>query len=79
MTSGEVLTLEQAVAATFPEALAVIGSERMNAERRALRIRVRDLAHEYENSVLRVRFALDSGSFATTVLREIITATSGDD
>ena len=72
MSSGEIAALEESVAARFPEALAVIRAERMNAERRALRIRVRDLTHDYADGVLRVRFALDAGSFATTVLREII-------
>lgn len=72
MSSGEIAALEESVAARFPEALAVIRAERMNAERRALRIRVRELTHEYADGVLRVRFALDAGSFATTVLREII-------
>jgi tRNA pseudouridine13 synthase len=72
LAQREVRELEDAVAARFPEALAVIRAARMNAERRALRIRVRDLEHEYEGDTLRLRFALSSGSFATTVLREII-------
>jgi tRNA pseudouridine13 synthase len=72
MARGEVLTLEDAVAAQFPEALAVIHAEAMKSERRALRIRVRDLAHEYSGDTLRLSFALTAGSFATTVLREII-------
>jgi tRNA pseudouridine13 synthase len=66
------------VAARFPEALDVIAHERMNAERRALRIRVRGLDHEYSEDVLRLRFELAAGSFATTVLREIIAAADGD-
>jgi len=72
LAAGETRALEESVAAQFPEALAVIASERMNAERRALRLRVRDLEHDYDGSVLRLRFALSSGSFATAVLREII-------
>jgi tRNA pseudouridine13 synthase len=72
MSSGEIAALEEGVALRFPEALSVIRAERMNAERRALRIRVRDLTHEYADGVLRVRFALDAGSFATTVLRELL-------
>ena len=76
LAAGEVLALEQRVAGQFPEALAVIQSERMNAERRALRMRVRDLQHEYADGVLRLRFALDAGSFATAVLREIIVTDS---
>jgi tRNA pseudouridine13 synthase len=79
MSSGETQALEEEVAARFPEALAVIRAERMNSERRALRIRVRDLGHNYDGETLRMRFALDAGSFATTVLREIIAATSADD
>ncbi|MEJ0084388.1 MAG: tRNA pseudouridine(13) synthase TruD [Pseudomonadota bacterium] len=74
LAGGEVLAFEERVAAGFPEALAVIAQERMKSERRALRIRVRELEHEYADGVLRVRFALSAGSFATTVLREIIAA-----
>jgi tRNA pseudouridine13 synthase len=72
LARGEVLTLEDSVCAQYPEALAVIRAEGMKPERRALRIRVRDLEHEYAGDVLRLRFALSAGSFATTVLREII-------
>ena len=76
LAQGEVRGLEEAVAARFPEALAVIHAERMNSERRALRIRLRDLDYEYTDTVLQIRFALSSGSFATTVLREIIAGLS---
>jgi len=74
LAGGEVRAHEEQVAAGFPEALAVIAQERMKSERRALRIRVGDLEHEYSGGVLRLRFALSAGSFATTVLREIIAA-----
>jgi tRNA pseudouridine13 synthase len=72
LARGDVLELENAVAAQFPEALAVIRAERMNAERRALRLRVRDFSYEYRGDALRLGFALSAGSFATAVLREII-------
>ena len=79
LATGAVRELEQAVAQRFPDAMAVIHAERMNAERRALRLRVRDLQHEYTGDVLCLRFALSAGSFATTVLREIIAdASSGE-
>jgi tRNA pseudouridine13 synthase len=74
LSGGEVAALEASVAAGFPEALAVIHAERMNAERRALRIRVRDLSHDFRQNELRLHFALPAGSFATTLLREIIAA-----
>jgi tRNA pseudouridine13 synthase len=72
LAGAEVLELEQRVAAGFPEALAVIHAERMNAERRALRLRVRDFAHDLGEGLLTLRFSLSAGSFATAVLREII-------
>ena len=79
LATGEVKALEEAVSAEFPEALSVIHAEGMKPERRALRIRVRELAHEQSGDTLRLRFALSAGSFATTVLREIIVgAVSGE-
>jgi tRNA pseudouridine13 synthase len=78
LSTGEVRSLEESVAAEFPEALAVIGQARMNSERRALRMRVRDLEHEYDQDVLRLRFALPAGSFATAVLRELIGNDTGE-
>lgn len=78
LARGRVRGLEESIAARFPEALAVIGAVRMNAERRALRIRIRDLDHAVEGDVLTLRFALASGSFATTVLREIMTGPAGE-
>jgi tRNA pseudouridine13 synthase len=74
LASSAVRELEEATAAQFPEALAVVAHERMNSERRALRLRVRGLEHEYADDGLRLRFELAAGSFATTVLREIIAA-----
>jgi tRNA pseudouridine13 synthase len=74
LVAGAIRELEDATAAQFPEALAVVAHERMNSERRALRLRVRGLEHAYAGNVLRLRFELAAGSFATTVLREIIAA-----
>jgi len=78
LATGAVRELEDSVAGQFPEAMTVIRAERMNAERRALRLRVRDLDHEYADDVLTLRFVLSSGSFATTVLREIIAGAPGE-
>jgi tRNA pseudouridine13 synthase len=78
MAAGAVLAAEERIAAQFPEALAVIRAERMNMERRALRIRVTELEHEYGGDTLRLHFDLAAGSFATTVLREIIAGDPGE-
>jgi len=74
LAGGAAFELEQSIAARFPEAMSVIQAERMGAERRALRLRVGDLTYEHQAEVLRLRFALSAGSFATAVLREIIGA-----
>jgi tRNA pseudouridine13 synthase len=74
LAAGAVAQLEQAVQQRFPEVLALVRAQRMASERRALRIMVRDLAHEYADSCWRLRFSLPAGAFATVVLREIVTA-----
>lgn len=68
----EIQALEQAVTAglsPWPERLAEQGLEQ---ERRALRLRVADLEGELADGCLRLEFGLSSGSYATSVLREII-------
>jgi tRNA pseudouridine13 synthase len=73
MASGELARLEHEVAARFPEALTLLASERLRAERRPLRIRVRDLTFAWRApDTLELRFELAAGGFATTVLRELI-------
>jgi tRNA pseudouridine13 synthase len=74
LSRDAVRAFEEGIAAQFPEALAVIGAEGMNAERRPTRIRVRGLGFELQGDLLHLRFTLGAGSFATTVLREIIAA-----
>jgi tRNA pseudouridine13 synthase len=78
LAGAEVRALEDAVAGRFPEALAVVRAARMKSERRATRIRIRGLRHDYRDDVLRLSFELPAGSFATTVLREIIESASGE-
>jgi tRNA pseudouridine13 synthase len=78
LTTGEADEFEREVAGRFPEALAVIGAARMNGERRASRIRVRDLEFDQAGDVLNLRFSLAAGSFATTVLREIMSGAPGE-
>lgn len=70
--------LEEGIAAGFPEVLAVVRAARMNPERRALRLRVRELKHAYAGGVLSLEFSLAAGSFATTVLREIMSGDPGE-
>jgi tRNA pseudouridine13 synthase len=76
-----VLELETRTAGQFPQPCGLVVEAGMDQERRALRLAVRDLSWEREAgtgspagqpSALVIRFRLTRGSFATTVLREII-------
>lgn len=69
---GPGVALERQVAARFTifaEGLAAAGLEQ---ERRALRVRVRDLAWRWHEDALELSFALPAGAYATAVLRELI-------
>lgn len=70
--TADVAALEQDVAAAcggLAEALAAFGLE---AQRRALRLRLAEFGHQWlDDGSLRLAFALPSGAFATSVLREL--------
>jgi tRNA(Glu) U13 pseudouridine synthase TruD len=51
----------------------------MRQERRALRLAVRELSYAREGDDVVLRFWLTKGSFATTVLREVIEDDAGSD
>lgn len=68
---GACAALEARVLAQEPmlaEGLVALG---MRAERRALRLVPRELSHAWDGEALELRFALPSGTFATSVLREL--------
>lgn len=67
---AQVAELEERVVASEPELAEGLVRAGLRQERRALRLRVPDLTHEWlEEDVLRVRFSLPPGTYATTVLR----------
>lgn len=79
-TRGRVHEIEMQVAAAFPAPCALVAEAGMEQERRALRLSVRDLLCDYESDTLTLRFRLARGSFATTVLREIVdTESAGEE
>lgn len=77
---GDPGEIERAVIAdlgTTPELLSKAGAEcGFRGERRALRVRLNDLAWSLEGSVLTLSFWLPPGSYATSVLREIVKTNS---
>ncbi len=71
-SAAEVLELETAVAAGYPDAASACVAAHMAQERRSLRLAVHELQCEIEPRAVRVRFRLGRGSFATAVLSELI-------
>ena len=64
--------LEQAVLLDWPELTEVLISQRVQASRRALRLYPAGLEWHFEGSELKLNFVLPPGTYATTVLREIL-------
>jgi tRNA pseudouridine13 synthase len=82
--TGEVAALESEVIGRFPEWAARLESDRVTAARRPLRVAVRDLAFEWNETerTAVLGFRLRPGSFATTVIRELVdleTTSDGDE
>lgn len=71
--SGAVLALETALATAHPELCTGLVTHGLVQERRALRLQVAQLGGEFVPEGLLLDFALDKGSYATTVLRELAT------
>lgn len=71
---GRIADLESRVAAEFQPACDLTVAAGMDQERRALRLAVRELSwsREPDSNAIVVRFRLTRGSFATTVLSELI-------
>lgn len=69
---GEAGRIENEVFADHAELAEGLARFGMAQQRRALRMKVSGLAWEIEDAVLRLRFSLNSGSYATAVLRELI-------
>ena len=74
-----VAELESRVAADLQPACDLTAAAGMDQERRALRLAVRDLTWSREPEAIVVSFRLTRGSFATTVLRELIDAEATED
>ncbi len=71
--SGDVAALEAEVIGGFPQVVARLQRDRLEASRRPLRVAVRDLELSWiDGSTPVLSFRLRPGSFATTVLRELI-------
>jgi tRNA pseudouridine13 synthase len=76
-SAGAVAAIEQEVAASQADLCSGVADAGMEQERRALRIRPRDLEWEWlEGDALRITFTLPAGAYATSTLREIVASAS---
>lgn len=72
-TAGDALALEQQIIASHPDLASGLLKADLEADRRALRVKAKNLNWQFEaDSILRLSFALPAGSYATSLLREII-------
>jgi tRNA pseudouridine13 synthase len=72
MSRDRIRGIEERVAAAYDVPCALVIAAGMRQERRSLRLAVRELEWRREGTDLLVRFWLTRGSFATTVLRELV-------
>ena len=71
--SADALRLEQAIIDAYPQLSQGLIASAVDKDRRALRVYVQDLRWRFVNdTVLELCFTLPAGSYATSVLREII-------
>ncbi len=72
---GEVLELERKIVDGFPQFRDGIARFGMRSGRRALRALPRDMQWEFSDQQLLLSFSLRSGSYATSLIREIVQTT----
>ncbi len=64
---------EKAIVAQHENLISLMKKERMNTARRAMLCKPQDLRWQFESEGLRLKFFLNSGSYATGLVRELIT------
>jgi len=71
--SADTLSIEQGIIDAYPELAEGLIACAVDKDRRALRVNVQDLSWQFANdTTLELGFTLPAGSYATSVLREII-------
>ena len=79
-SSGDVAAIENAAAARFPEFVPGLDNFGLRQERRSLRLPAREFSAQWlDDSSLELRFWLNSGSYATALIREICDWRGADD
>jgi len=76
--TGSAAAMEQAVLQHWPLLIKVLQTQRVQASRRALRLCPAGLEWSFEDGGLNLVFTLPPGTYATTVLREILVFADAD-
>ncbi|MDE1336476.1 tRNA pseudouridine(13) synthase TruD [Vibrio aestuarianus] len=71
-TQNAALELEQRYVDAEPDLMALIRSNRMRHERRAVMLKPQNLTWQAEQDTVTLCFDLDAGSFATSIVRELV-------
>ncbi|ROV59704.1 tRNA pseudouridine(13) synthase TruD [Vibrio ponticus] len=71
-TQAKALELEQPQLDAEPDLMALIRGNRMRHDRREIALKAQNLTWQVEADEITLRFALDSGCFATAIVRELI-------
>ena len=71
LSSGAAAELERRVVSAYPEIVAALGKNRVEAGSRALRLDVNEFSWQIDDDVAWLDFVLGPGGFATAVIREI--------
>lgn len=71
-TQAEALALEQPFLDEEPDLMALIRGNRMRHDRRDIALKPKDLAWTVEGNNITLTFSLDAGSFATSIVRELV-------
>jgi tRNA pseudouridine13 synthase len=79
LSAGRICELEQRIADAYKAPASLTIDAGMHQERRSLRMPVRDLSIQQDDGDWIVRFRLGKGSFATTVLRELVDLAPSDE
>ena len=71
-TQDQALAIEQPCLDNEKDLMALICGNRMRHDRRAISLKAKDLVWSVDNDMITLNFTLDSGSFATSIVRELI-------
>ncbi|QIA64254.1 tRNA pseudouridine(13) synthase TruD [Vibrio astriarenae] len=71
-TADAALAIEQPIVDQEADLMALIRGNRMRHERRSIALKPQDLSWEVEGDSITLSFSLDAGSFATSIVRELV-------